>query len=79
MVHERLMTLVGAGLLILLALASYIVAWKPTLPVLRSVYWWRLFDKSPPSLPERLGMLIPGTLLLMVGGVSLYLALVDRH
>jgi hypothetical protein len=73
------MTLVGAGLLLVLALASYLVAWKPTLPVLRSVYWWRLATKSPPSLAERIGMVIPGTVLLVVGAASIYLTVAAHH
>lgn len=56
-------------LLVLVGIAGIAAARRPALPVLRSVYWWRIPFKGRPTIFERMITAIGGALFVVLGAV----------
>ena len=62
------MQVVACALLVLVGVAIIAAAVDPTLPLLRSVYWWRIPFRGRPTRLERLSVAGGGLLWIAVGG-----------
>ncbi len=61
------MAIIGAALIVLLAVTLLVTAARPDLPVLRSSYWWRLRSRRAPTVVERIPVALIGGFLLLFG------------
>jgi hypothetical protein len=68
------MAIVSGLLIIGLAMALFITAVRPDLPLLRSYYWWRIPSKTKPTILERIPFALLG---LVVFGAGVYSIIVS--
>jgi hypothetical protein len=69
------MAIIGALLVTGLAIALFLAAVKPDLPLLRSSYWWTVPTKTRPTLLERVPFALLGIVILAAGVYSIILSL----